>query len=198
MNWALPLTVGNGNLVFNYLIKYGTNGDVSQNLLVCSGFARMFLLGVSMNSGFCGGIIFPFLTMGMICGCVMYRNYTYIPRGLCIGCFMISLPCGVVPMPFTFTCLVVFIFYFGLYQTVPIFVSSFTSYLLLCGSGVMERIAKNAAKNAAPPTTDTETMVGAPSELSTETDREVERQRKEAEEFALKQYLGGNKKRVNV
>lgn len=198
VNYALPLTVGNGNIIFTYLIKYGSAGDISQNLLLCTGFARMFLLGVSMNCGFCGGIIFPFLTMGIIAGDIMYLNYGYVPRALCIACFMISIPCGVVPMPFTFSCLVIFMFYFGIYQTVPIFVASFTSYLLLCGSGLMERMVKNAAKNQGGGGTTTETMVGAPSEISTETDREVERQRKEAEEFALKQYLGGNKKRVNV
>jgi len=194
VNWALPLTVGNGGMIFNFLIEEASNGAVSQNLLLCTGFARMFLLGVSMNCGFCGGIIFPFLTMGMIAGTIMYLNYSYVPRGLCLAAFMIAVPCGVVPMPFSFTCLALFMFYFGTYQTVPIFVASFTSYLIICGSGLMERLAKNAQKNNQS-SQQGDAPLGAPSDAST---TETERQQKEAEEFALKQYLGGNKKRVNV
>lgn len=188
-------------MIFEFLISQASNGAVSQKLLVCTGFARAFLLGVSMNCGFCGGIIFPFLTMGMIAGTIMFLNYSYVPRGLCLAAFMISVPCGIVPMPFSFTCLAVFMFYFGIYQTVPIFVASFTSYLIICGSGLMERLAKNAQKNqqkSSQTGTNTVSDNNNNQERPSEVASDNERQRKEAEEFALKQYLGGNKKRVNV
>lgn len=179
INWALPLTVGNGNQEFVYFIKYGCNGDVSQKLLLCTGFARMVLLGVSMNAGFCGGIIFPFLTMGMIAGAVMYLNFPYVPKGLCVGAFMVAIPAGIVPMPFTFTALVVFIFYFGLYQIAPIFVAVVVSYLIVSGSGLFKKLASRAAKNNA--------------EGEAATAEAVQEEKHDNDDFALKQYLGNKK-----
>jgi H+/Cl- antiporter ClcA len=179
VNWALPLTVGNGSLVFNYLIGFGCDGDVSQKLLLCTGFARMVLLGVSMNCGFCGGIIFPFLTMGMIGGTITYLNYPYIPKGLCIGAFMVALPSGVVPMPFTFTALSVFIFYFGLYQIAPIFVATITSYLIVSGSGLLKKMVTRATQN----------------QQAAEELEEQKTQKESDEDFTIKQYMG-NKKTV--
>ena len=68
----MPGTVGNGKLVFAWIVKYGAVESplLSQKLLMCTGFARMFLLGVSLNCGFIGGMIFPFLTIGLIAGAV--------------------------------------------------------------------------------------------------------------------------------
>lgn len=166
--------------MFPYFIKAGLNGGVSQRLLICTGFARMFLLAVSMNCGFVGGMIFPFLTMGIIAGTVMYLNYSFIPLGLCCGTFMIAICCGIVPMPFTFTCLSVFMFFFGTYQTVPIFVASITSYLIVCGSGLMERIANRKKEDPAV-------------EEQKQQAQDKEKEKQEADEFALKQYLGSKR-----
>ncbi len=182
MNWALPATVGNGNMVFSWIIKFGAGKEVSEKLLLCTAFARMFLLGVSMNCGFIGGIIFPFLTMGIIAGTVCYLHYDYLPLGLCVGTFMVAVPCGIVPMPFTFTCLSAFMFYFGLYQIVPIFIATFTSYLIVCGSGLFKKLSSRANAQAAD---------------AASADRDEEKQseiaKSEADDFALKQYLGNKK-----
>ena len=186
INWALPATVGNGNLVFDWIIKFGVNGTVTQKLLLCTGFARMTLLGISMNCGFVGGIIFPYLTMGLIAGAIMAVNYPGIPVGLCLGTFMISVACGIVPMPFTFTGLSVFVYFFGLYQTVPIFVSSFVSYSVVCGSGIFRKLAKNAKKGGG-------NTSKSPS-IADETPEESLSKKQAADEFALKQYLGNKKK----
>jgi H+/Cl- antiporter ClcA len=145
----------------------------------------MFLLGVSMNCGFIGGIIFPFLTMGYIAGTIMYMNYPYVPQGLCLGTFMISIACGIVPMPFTFTCLVVFIFYYGLYQTAPIFIASFVSYLIISGSGLMKKMAlRGKAQNE---------NEGESQKGNVAQPKPVAANKAEADDFALKQYLGNKK-----
>ncbi|KAJ1419428.1 chloride channel, partial [Ochromonadaceae sp. CCMP2298] len=153
VNYALPATVGNGNLENGYFIKYGGINQaipgeptISTQLLLCTGFARCFLLGVSMNCGFVGGVVFPFLTMGIIAGCVAYQYYTYIPLGLFISSFMVAIPCGIVPMPFTFTCLSAFAFFLGLNQTVPIFVAVITSYSLVCSTGLMKNMVVKSAE----------------------------------------------------
>lgn len=184
VNWALPATVGNGSLTMNWAIKFGSQSEVPEKLMLCTGFARAFLLGVSMNSGFIGGIIFPFLSMGAIAGAICYRHYPYIPLGMCVGTFMFSIPCGIVPLPFTFTCLSCFVFYFGGYETVPVFISILTSYLLVCGSGLMKKLGSQANKNNG---------TGGDDNAAAEEAKRRAQEKEEAEQFALKQYLGSKK-----
>lgn len=186
VNWALPATFGNGSLIFDWIIKFGATYDVSQQLLICTGIARAFLLGISMNCGFVGGIIFPFLTMGLISGSLMYIRYPSCPLGLCIGTFMVSIACGIVPMPFTFTGLSCFVFFFGLYQTVPIFVATIVSYAVVCGSGLFKKLARGAQKKP-------EGDGGSVAEESKESEASGSVSKQEADEFALKQYLGNKK-----
>jgi H+/Cl- antiporter ClcA len=216
VNWALPGTVGNGDLTNNWVIKFGgIHGELSTHLLLCTGFARMALLGVSMNCGFIGGIVFPFLSMGIIAGTVAYQHYPEVPLGLFISAFMVALPCGIVPMPITFTCLSAFSFFLGLNQTVPIFVAVITSFSLVCSSGLMkglversqkreqaERDAENSAK-AGQEGGGGGGVGGSTSSHKTahhnnRSQAERERSKKEAEEFALNHYLGNQKKAVQT
>lgn len=199
-NWALPLTVGNGNVIFPYVVKFGTDETVSQRLLLCTGFTRMVLLGVSMNCGFVGGIIFPFLTMGMIAGAVMYVNFPYIPKGLCLAAFMVALPSGIVPMPFTFVSLVVCIFYFGLYQISPLFVAAITSYMVVSGSGLFKKLTSRAMQNQ-----NTENNDGnkegdsSRNSESTGGDKGKNNNKSAQDDFTLKQYMGNsNKNRMHT
>ena len=144
----MPATVGNGKLVFTWILKYGAIQSplTSENLLMCTGFARMFLLGVSTNCGFIGGVIFPFLTIGMIAGAVASQEYPDLPVGLCVSTFMVAIPCGFVPVPITFSVLSAYIFFLGAYQASPIFVAVFTSYTIICGSGLMLKMATESNK----------------------------------------------------
>ncbi len=200
VNWALPATVGNGSMIFSWIIKDGASGIVSEKLLLCTAFARMFLLGISMNCGFIGGIIFPFLTMGMIAGTVCYLHYPYLPLGLCVGCFMISVPCGIVPMPFTFTCLSAFMFFFGLYQIVPIFIAAFTSYLIVCGSGLFKKLSSraNAQADDGASNVNAGPSSSSPSDMENAASKQEQIAKSEADDFALKQYLGNGKKNATA
>lgn len=192
VNWALPGTVGNGNLTNDWVIKKGgINGDLDDNLLLCTGFARMALLGVSMNCGFVGGIVYPFLTMGIIAGVIAHQHYQEVPLGLFISAFMVALPCGIVPMPFTFTCLSAFAFFLGLNQTVPIFVAVIVSFSLVCSSGLMKGIVRRSEER--------ERAEAAAAAAAGDGGKEnpmsaVEKAKKEADEFALNHYLGNQKK----
>jgi H+/Cl- antiporter ClcA len=117
---------------------------------MCTGFARIFLLGVSMNSGFVGGIILPMLTVGLLAGAIMSQMYPYIPVALCESAFMVSIACGVVPAPVTFSVLAAFIFYLGAYQSIPIFVAVFTSYTITCGTGFFRELHSLSQRNQQP------------------------------------------------
>jgi H+/Cl- antiporter ClcA len=173
------------------VIKYGgIQGELDDNLLLCTGFARMVLLGVSMNCGFVGGIVFPFLSMGILAGVVAHQHYPEVPLGLCISSFMVALPCGIVPMPFTFTCLSAFAFFLGLNQTVPVFVAVMTSFSLVCSSGVMKGLVRRSeAREAA----EAAAAAGKTSEASA---GDAEKAKKEADQFALNHYLGNQKRTV--
>lgn len=103
--------------------------------MISSGFAKAFCLGVSMNGGFVGGFIFPIITIAVMCAVVCNNMYPQLPLGMCLGCFIAGLPAAICPMPFTLAGLAIFLFYFGLYQTVPIFITAITSYTIVVGSG---------------------------------------------------------------
>ena len=50
-------------------------------------------------------------------------------------------------MPYTMTLLAVIIFFFGTYQTIPIFVSVITTYTIICGSGLLKAITLRQRAN---------------------------------------------------
>ena len=144
-NYAMPMTIGNGNMVLTAIVKYGGNNQITSHQLITAGFARMFLLGISMNCvGFVGGFIFPTITIAIMAGVVCYQQFPGLPYGLCIGCFLAGLPSGICPMPFTLSCLAIFLFFFGFYQTAPILMSTITAYALVCGSGLFSAMRQRA------------------------------------------------------
>ena len=211
VNWVLPATVGNGHLTTPWVLAFGPQGKIPQRMLISCGFARAFLLSVSMNCGFIGGFVFPMLSIGAISGVVanlqypeLVRSATFIrfvihlpniisllnvhlrqPVGLTVGCFMFAIPCGIVPLPFTFTVLGCFIFFFGLYETVPIFVSILVSYLLICGSGIFQRLRSGQQKKNDGNGTAAEIAVTAQAKAILE---ERKHEREEEEIYAVNQY----------
>lgn len=161
ISWVLPLTIGDGNMTLPSIVKLtfeqveataqgsSTTVYITAHLLTCSVFAKMFALAVSMNCGFVGGFVFPMITIGAMAGSVASLLYPAQPIGFCIGAFMAAVPAGICPMPFTLLCISVFCLYFGLYQTVPLFIAVITSYLLVCGSGLFRALADRGESAAA-------------------------------------------------
>lgn len=161
ISWVLPLTIGDGNMAFAPIIKLTfqqvqsytmddvPGGMMTAHLLICSMFAKMFSLGVSMNCGFVGGFVFPMLTIGCMAGGAAALTYIDQPPGFCIACFMTAVPAGICPMPFTLLGIGVYCFFFGLYQTVPIYIAIMTSYVVVCGSGIFRKLADRGDAAAA-------------------------------------------------
>lgn len=173
VNVALPLTVGDGNMVIQKIIQYGYNyagsppeipapiaalvpfeikdvptEGLSPNLLACTAFAKLFLLGVCMSCGFVGGFVFPMVLVGIIAGVMCFQQFTYLPLGFCVSCFLAAVPGSICPMPFTLACLAIFMSFNGLYQTVPIYIACVTSYTVVCGSGIFTALQLRAVKQA--------------------------------------------------
>lgn len=154
ISWVLPLTIGDGNLAFKAIVQLTfeqveyyngalttQEGQMTAHLLICSMFAKMFTTAVSLNCGFVGGFVFPLITVGCMAGSAAALIYTEQPTGLCISCFMAAVPAGICPMPFTLMGIAIYCFYFGLYQTVPVFIAVITSYTVVCGTGIFRKLA---------------------------------------------------------
>lgn len=82
------------------------------------------------------------LTVGVMAASVARTEFPEVPYGLLIACFMAGIPAGICPMPSTLIALVTVIFFFGLGQIAPIFISVLTSYMIVCGSGLFAAIAE--------------------------------------------------------
>lgn len=147
INWVLPMTFGNGNMILHKVIEMTYKDELGWQLICASAFARAFILGVSMNSGFIGGFIFPMITIAVLLAMVCFKHNVYdLPFGLCISCFIAGVPGGICPMPFTLALLAILLFNFGAYQSVAIFISALTSYTIVSGSGLILALQARATR----------------------------------------------------
>lgn len=146
IEYVVPLAVGNGHQS-SISIIVGAN-DYSTHVLLCTAFARVFTMAMSMNCGFVGGFIFPVISIGVIAGVVAHQQYEYVPLGMSLACFMAAMPSGICPMPFTLFGIVTCIFFVGLQQTVPVFIACITAYLMFVGIGMFGALQERANKAA--------------------------------------------------
>jgi len=99
-------------------------------------------------------------------------------------------------MPYTLTLLSTIIFFFGTYQTIPVFVSVITAYTIICGSGLMKMISlKQREKEEKKKLLLEQQEADANLSLSHSdagnsdlTQRLIEK--KEADEYAFSKYMG--------
>lgn len=145
MAYVVPLSFGNGHQT-NVSVISNVEHYTTHTLLVTAA-TRVFTLAVSMNCGFVGGFVLPVISIGIVCGVICHQQYDYLPLGLCVACFMSSLPAAICPMPFTLFSIAISVFFFGLYQTVPVFVACITSYLMLTGIGLLGALQARAKQN---------------------------------------------------
>lgn len=213
INYCLPLTVGNGGMVMQAVVKYGHNyvvpakeipeeykpyipagidlpefsgGVLEPHLLIASAFAKLFVLGVSMNCGFVGGFVFPTILVGTISGVLFYQWQNVVPLGMCLACFIAAVPAGICPMPFTLAGLAIFTLFNGLYQTVPIYIAVLVSYTVVCGSGIFKALQLSAMKR------EKDQAAAAAAQQSRGNSEPLPQTDEEEKSFAINQYLGSN------
>lgn len=146
VNYALPLTVGNGNQTLSNIIRNTNN--LSSELLISTAFGRTCTLAISMNCGFVGGFVFPLIAIAIICGVVMFQQHESYPLVMCISCFLVALPGAICPMPFTLLGIATYVFFLGLQQTVPVFISGITAYLIFTGLGILGALQSRAQQSS--------------------------------------------------
>ena len=150
ITYCLPMTVGNGDSIFDPLLIFSFQQKISIRIVLMSVFGRLLTLALSLYSyGFIGGIVYPLLTIGFMTGIAYYLYFPSLPYGFCIACFSASIPSCLVPMPYTLTAFVCLMFGLDLYQSSAVYIASITSYLLISGTGVLhflQVISKNMKK----------------------------------------------------
>ena len=103
-----------------------------------------------MNCGFVGGFVMPMISMGLITGVLCHKQYDDIPLGMAVSCFLAAVPSAICPIPYTMMGVSCFVFFLGLQQTVPVFISCVVAYMCLTGIGVLGALQERANKNKAP------------------------------------------------
>lgn len=148
VNWAMPLTVGRGNIQASYIIQFGgqSSSGVTITQLVATAFARVFLLGVSVGCGFKGGLFFAIISIGNIAGAISYRVVPYLPYGLMLSCFTSAIAASIAPMPIALAGISWFVFFLGVTETIPVFVACITSYCALSGCGILQTMVARRAE----------------------------------------------------
>ena len=90
---ALPLTFGDGSEQMKCLITHGQ--DFGVGLLVATALAKMVTLGISMNFGFVGGVMFPSMFIGACAGTAAHLVVgDALPLLLSFSCMMVGVPAG--------------------------------------------------------------------------------------------------------
>jgi H+/Cl- antiporter ClcA len=104
-------------------------------------------MAVSMNCGFVGGFVMPLISIGLITGVLCHKQYDDIPLGMAVACFMAAVPSALCPIPFTMLGVSCYVFFLGLQQTIPVFISCIVAYICLTGIGVLGALQERANKN---------------------------------------------------
>ena len=102
----LPLTSSSGSTSLNQLVEH--HEELSTGELLGSLFAKMLVTGISIHSGFVGGLVFPLLFLGGITGVLIHRMLPMLPLGLCFACGMGAVPGAMIPLPFSLVAVVGF------------------------------------------------------------------------------------------
>ena len=138
VNFSLPMTVGNGDLIAESLVKFSLQNEISKDILTWSLLGRVATLAVSLYShGFVGGLVYPLMYIGLVSGILFFLNYPELPFGLCVACFTAAVPSCLVPMPYTLTAFVCLLYGLDLYQSAAVYISVMTSYIVISGTGIL-------------------------------------------------------------
>lgn len=83
------------------------------------------------------------ITIGFIIGVIAHKQYDdHIPIGMGVCCFLAAVPSGICPMPFTLLGISCLVFFLGLQQTVPVFISCIVAYTMFTGIGIFGALQK--------------------------------------------------------
>eukprot|EP00931_Biecheleriopsis_adriatica_P045748 TRINITY_DN26205_c0_g1_i1.p1 TRINITY_DN26205_c0_g1~~TRINITY_DN26205_c0_g1_i1.p1 ORF type:complete len:502 (-),score=90.06 TRINITY_DN26205_c0_g1_i1:105-1610(-) len=151
LGYLVPLSISSGKETMFPTIAHG--GFVSPDKVTLA-TSTLFWIAIckavgysaAAAGGLVGGPFFPILYIGVCVGEMAARinliNFGQFPATLTVPVTMVAVPAAVFPTPFTFVAIPLSYFHLGPLWCVPILMGILTSYTLIVGSGLVEKLAK--------------------------------------------------------
>ena len=133
--WALPLTLFLGSDGLEFVTDNAAQIGVA--LLLVYIFAKILATAGAMAASFIGGPIFPLFFVGGTLGTVLTLLFPDIPIALSVGCGMVAVTAGILPIPMALGIYTILIVGLPITEAIPIFVASLTSFLVMRGFGLL-------------------------------------------------------------
>jgi H+/Cl- antiporter ClcA len=109
-------------------------------------FAKILATAGALSTGFIGGTIFPMFFVGGTLGTVVTLIFPDIPIALTVGCGMVAVTSGILPIPISFGIYTMLIVGLPLTEAIPIFVAGITALFVMGGFGLYAK-APSPEKN---------------------------------------------------
>jgi H+/Cl- antiporter ClcA len=133
LGMALPLTLFNGSDGLVYVTENAA--QIGAALLVVIIFAKILATAGALSTGFIGGSIFPMFFVGGTLGTVVTLLFPGIPIALTVGCGMVAVTSGVLPIPIAFGIYTILIVGLPITEAIPVFVAGLTALFVMGGFG---------------------------------------------------------------
>jgi len=131
---TLPLTLFTGSEGLVYVVENAV--QIGAGLLVLMIFAKILATAGALSTGFIGGTIFPMFFVGGTLGTVVTLIFPDIPIALTVGCGMVAVTSGILPIPISFGIYTMLIVGLPLTEAIPIFVAGITALFVMGGFGL--------------------------------------------------------------
>jgi H+/Cl- antiporter ClcA len=130
----LPLTLFAGSDGLVYVVENAV--QIGAALLVVTIFAKILATAGALSTGFIGGTIFPMFFVGGTLGTVVTLLFPQIPIALAVGCGMVAVTSGILPIPISLGIYTMLIVGLPITEAIPIFVSGMTALFVMGGFGL--------------------------------------------------------------
>jgi H+/Cl- antiporter ClcA len=144
LGMMMPLTLFAGSEGLVYVVENAV--QIGAALLVVSIFAKILATAGALSTGFIGGTIFPMFFVGSTLGTVVTLLFPSIPIALAVGCGMVAVTSGILPIPISFGIYTMLIVGLPITEAIPIFVAGMTALFVMGGFGLYAK-APTAEKN---------------------------------------------------
>jgi H+/Cl- antiporter ClcA len=134
LGMALPLTLFAGSSGLVFVTENAV--QIGAALLVVIIFAKILATAGALSTGFIGGSIFPMFFVGGTLGTVVTLLFPDIPIALTVGCGMVAVTTGILPIPIAFAVYTILIVGLPITEAIPIFVAGLTALFVMGGFGL--------------------------------------------------------------
>ncbi|GAA4882817.1 chloride channel protein [Serinicoccus chungangensis] len=139
VGYALPLTLFSGRGQLGAVLEGGA--AVTTGLLVLVLLGKVLTFVVSMSWGFFGGPIFPLVFVGAVAGVLVHQLVPGVPLVVAVPALAAAVTVAMVPLPLMVMVITTMMFGLQLELGVVPAVAVVTSFVLVRGTGLAERLS---------------------------------------------------------